>query len=98
MINNHGATGGDSLLNGGAASFADKQMALTKKARKLIGPTQDVDSSIPSDEFDCAADSIVMTDGDGQVDLQIEKLVDQFRRVSRAGVNHIKNVTTIFGS
>ena len=96
MIYNHGAAGGDGLLNRGATSFADKQMALTKQAWQLIGPTQDVDPSIPGHQFDCAADSNVMSDRDGQVDVQIEKLVDQFGRVSRAGVDHIENAALRF--
>ena len=73
MIDNHGATGGDCFLNGGAAGFADEQVALTKQARKLIGPAQDVDLAIASHQFDCAADSNVMSNRDGQVDAQMER-------------------------
>jgi hypothetical protein len=93
VINNHGATSGDGLLNSGAAGFADEQVALTKQTRKLICPTQDVDLAIANHGFDRAPDSIVVSDRDGQIDVEIEKLVDQFRRVPRGRVNHIKNAT-----
>ena len=84
MINNHGATGGDRVLNGGATSLADKQMALTKQARKLIGPTQDVDLAtalrtdlvIVGDGFDCASKLIIIPDSHGEMEVEIEKFFD----------------------
>ena len=78
MINDHRATGCDCFLHRRAPGFSDKQMAGPKHARKLFGPTDDLDLAMTYRLFDCRTEFAGMADGDGQMNIEIDKSSHEF--------------------
>src|SRR6266516_1240845 len=68
-------------------------MARSKHARKLFGPTDDLDLATATTcrLCDCWAKFVGMTDGDGQMNIEIDKSSHEFARPHGRRVHHIKD-------
>ena len=61
----------------------------------MIGPADNIDLPIARDSFDCVADFLIASDGDGQLNVEIKQARDSFRSFACSGVDHVENVRTL---
>ncbi len=93
LVDNHGATGRDSLLLGGAARFGDDEMVRGHQAGHLIGPAQNFDAVAM---FRGALEKFfpkfgVATGGDGQFDVwNFEEAIHSLACFFPTGVDEVK--------
>ena len=67
VIHDHGTAGGDRFLHGGAAGFADEEMAGAQKPRQLFAPADNLERARreAADVFNRFAHASIASDGDG---------------------------------